>query len=622
MRLAAKRSGDDVIYYVLDSARNGGKVESWTVQRIGKRSELAREHPDPEAYARSVVEGLNAARRGDRVSFKQTVDFGERLPADGTASESLSRNVGWLYVKRAFEEMGLPSFLESVRGQARYSLPDAVLLLTVGRLLSPCSVRKTHAMAEGFLGMPETSPESLYRALGRLQANSDAFQRAVYEGLSGIVDRDESVVYYDCTNFYSETEAEDDDLCDAEGDPIQYGMRKYGASKEHRPNPIVQMGLFVDRNGIPISHNLFHGSRNEQDGLVEEERRMAEIRGGSEFVYCADGGLNSYPARLYNSFGKRGYVVTQSLRKLKEEELKLLMADANWRFLDDDSPVSLETFRAVAGKYAAGEDLSEEEKAMLRRDTVYKAFPTAFKADLTPFLRNVSRERRHAVLDETLYVTFSARCFLYQRGVFSRQLSRAKDWVAEGRKGRKNPNGPERLISEEHATAEGEAAEKKVLSIDEGRADRERALHGFYAVASNLDGGIRRIMGINKGRWQIEMRFRTMKGLLCARPFYKSTPEGIRGHFQICFLALCILTALRRRLQKEIGDAATITEEDIVGTLRNMETVREEKPARYMSIYTGSKVLEALEKVFRLGLDRKYHKPSRIAELSGTKDLK
>lgn len=618
MRLSIKKSGNDTIYYVLDSARHGDKVETWTVKKIGKHSELLKTYTDPKAYAESVLRELNDAKKENRISFKQTIDFDEKVLGEGKASDTLADNVGWLYIKKLFEMTGLPDFLESVKGKARYSLKDTILLLTVGRILSPCSIRKTHSMTKDFLGMPQSSLESLYRALGKLQENGQELQKCLYDGISKFAERDESVIYYDCTNFYSETEEEDPDLLDANNDPILYGMRKYGASKEHRPNPIVQMGLFIDHNGLPISYGLFPGSQNEQDDIIKEEQKMIDVHRKSSFIYCADGGLNSYECRLFNSIGNRGYIVTQSLKKKAEEEINLLMKDMNWRFIDNDEEVKYADFRTAVEKYANGEEITEKEKSMISRDMIYKEFPTTFNVNLKSVIRNIVHQKSRPKLQETIYLTFSAKCFLYQRGIFNRQFIRAQNWVDRGLKKRKNPNSPERFIEETHATRSGEAADKKILTINDDQVDREMSLHGFYAVASNLDTNIHEIMRINKRRWMIEMSFRTMKSVLEARPFYKSTAEGIRGHFDVCFTALSLLRALEQKLSISKNN---LTEEDIIKTLRNMEVIKEEKPDRYMAIYTGSKTLEKLEEIFNIGLNRKYYKPLKLSKLSDSKEL-
>lgn len=337
MRLSAKKSGDDVIYYVLDSARKGGKVETWTVQRIGKRSELIKEHKDPEAYARSVVESLNSKKKGNTTSFKQTIDFDEKLPAKGTVSESLAKNIGWLYIKRMFETAGFSSFFESIKGDANDSLSDAVLLLTVGILLSPSSPKGMPNWSENFLGMPKTSIDNLNLTLDRIQNNFNAFQKKIYEGLSSIVDRDESVIYYDDITFAS---AMEDDFFDAPDDPIQYGMGRASVKRANRTNPIVRMGLFFDHDGMPISYSLFHETGNEQDKFVDEEKKMERIHQKSTFVYCADEGIKPNPEKLYNSFGNRRYIITKSLRDIKDEDSKLLMSDENWFFWTRTNPSS------------------------------------------------------------------------------------------------------------------------------------------------------------------------------------------------------------------------------------------------------------------------------------------
>lgn len=608
MRLSVKKTKNHVFYYVLESHREGGAVRTSTYEKIGRHDELLKITNDPLAYARRRVDEINAGIRDNKLIVNREIDFSERLEGEGKATERTSLNVGWLYVRKILEELGFAGFLSSISGRFKYDLAAICMYSVCARVIKPGSKMADHRARGSYYGGPDYQLQDAYKCVKLLGANSEGMQKALFDSCKAANELSTDVLYYDCTNFFVECEEEDEDLVDEDGGIVQWGLRRYGFSKEHRPNPIVQMGLFVDKNGIPVSYSLSPGNTNEQITAMPLERRMIEQYGHSRFIYCSDGGLGSFENRFFNTLQQRDYVVTQSLKKTKKEELDAMLTDMNWRFVDDDSPASLSAFRAICDKLAAGKALTEEEARELSRDMIYKEYPMERSVD--PSNIAGAKARCRITFSERIFVTFSAKYYLYQRKVFTRQLLRAEGWVERGMEKRRNPNDPARLLKTVSSTENGEIATETEVSVDKEAVAKEESFHGFYAVATSLESGIKEILRINSARWAIEYRFRIMKSEFDSRPMFVSTKESIEGHFAICYAALVAYSVIEKRLKER---DQSLTTPAIIATLRNMEVVRQE--GHYQSIYTNSKALASLEETFKLGLDRKYVKEKTLKNI-------
>lgn len=602
MRLSKIKKKNDTFYYVIKSLP-GGSTRMHEV--IGKRSELLRITDDPDAYARRRVDEINEALRSDVLLANEEIDFSEPLPeSESTSSRATPKNVGWLYLDEIMRGLGIDGFLSSAKGKQRFDLGLINRHLVANQVLNPGSKLSAWANVGRYMGLGEYDLHQSYRFLSILDEHKEELQAHLFRKTRELVELDTSVLMYDLTNFYFETEEEDIDFL--EGDNIlQYGFRKYGKSKENRPNPIVHMGLVVDRNGIPISFTTEKGDINEQETVLPIESRIVNDYRESSFIYCSDAGLNSYAIRFMNAIGDRHYVVTHSLKKMPEGERELILKDLNWRFMDDDEPASLSAFRSIADRLIAGEELTPEEQRRLGRDIIYKRFPTRHKVDASRLVRGASGK---IDFEETVYVTFSAKFYLYQNKVFSRQLSRAEDWVEKGVARRKGKNDPARFIKEASFTDDGVLATKNKMLIDGDAADAERRFHGFYAVATDTDKPIGEILKINGDRWLIEYCFRLLKSFFETRPMYVYKQEHINGHLTICYEALLVFQILSAKLD---GLGRHFPPRAILETLRNMN-VSKHKDMYYESLYTNSKVLQALEEAFKLGLDRRNYKPGKF----------
>ena len=413
--------------------------------------------------------------------------------------------------------------------------------------------------------------------------------------------------YYDCSNYYFETESNDDDYVDeVTGETIK-GLRKYGPYKEHRPNPVVEMGLFMDANGIPLSMCITSGSDNEQTTAIPLEEKMTQMFKGKKFIYCADAVLGSLNIRNFNSMGGRAFIVTQSIKKLSDTLKTAVFNDYDYKLLSNDAPVTLDFMKTF--------DKTDDTNKGLYNDRAYKILEADHAFDVGLYeekkLKNgtVRKVKSKAVLKQKVIITFSRKMMEYQRFIRSRQIDRAKKLLKnlDPETYKKGPNDVTRFIKRVSSTKSGEEVNDR-YEIDQSVIDEEEKYDGFYAVATNLDDSAKDIIEISSNRYKIEDCFRVMKTNLSARPVFHQNRERIIAHFMICYTALPVYRLLEAKLDK---NKTHFSIENITETLKNMEVVNV-GDMYYMSTYNGSQICTALNTVFDLELDKKYYLPKEL----------
>ena len=540
---------DDAILYYAVSIRKGKKTTSKNVRRIGRLSELKKEYTDPIAHFRAEAKRLTDEGRSES-SFE--------IPANLMLDPMKKRRVmlGYIFPQSVYYSLGLDMVMRGIRNESKatYDFNRIMRDLIIGRVLSPLSKSSTYEKAFSFPEPPDYDLQHVYRSLSLMAKSFDLIEEKAFKGMKKYADVDTSVTYYDCTNFYFEIEEED-------------GFRTYGKSKENRPNPIVQMGLFLDRNGLPISMCINPGRTNEQKTMIPLEKLMTERFGIEKFVVCADCGLSGKRNLRFNSTENHGFVVTKSLKKVSEDVRARLMGDGGWKRFGDAS-----------GRLYSLKEIRED--ANLRDVIFYHDERFAMGSD---------------GFEERIVTTYCGRLREYQRSVRERQLQRAMELVRQGkiRKG-VNQNDVRRFIVVDSVTENGEVAEKKVFSIDRERFEEESEYDGFYAVTTDLDDDPGEIIRINRGRWEIEESFRIMKSDFDGRPVFVSREDRIRAHFLTCYLAFMIFRIIEQKLNK--GDVR-YTDPEILRTLRDYEAIDAE------SFYVGAmegKAVRALESTFGL----------------------
>lgn len=551
MKVCISKSKNTTIYYLSKSVRIGSRTTTKTVEKIGTYDEIKKKCGDmePLEWAKKYA----AQRSAEEKAAKQDVIM--KCSSSKLIDKNIRRscNAGYLFLLDIYYSLGIDKICAEISEKYRfeYDLNEILSMLVCSRIIAPGSKRSSLEEANGFVEQPKCSLHQIYRALEVIAKENDFFQSQLYKNSQSITERRKDVLYYDCTNYYFEIEDEDD-------------FRKYGVSKEHRPNPIVQMGLFIDSDGIPLSFSVFDGNFSEQPSMTPLEKKILQDFNTSDFVVCTDSGLSSIANRRFNSIQGRGFVTAQSIKKLKGFLQDFCLGDDGWYLPGSDR------------KYKLSE--LDEEKDCDR--VFYK-----------------DRWINENDLEQHLIVTYSIKYRNYQRAVRGRQIVRAEK-LAENPSSlsRKKENDPKRFVMQEHCTTDGEAAEKTITSLDQNRIDNEMKYDGFYAVCTNLEDDVSDIIRINQKRWEIEECFRIMKTEFKARPVYLSRRDRITAHFTTCFTALVIYRMLEKKLENRF------TCEEIIGTLRDMNMMIAPGEG-YIPTYTRTDLTDALHGAFGFRTD-------------------
>lgn len=607
MKLYYDKRPKDPTYYIQQGFRNGKKTTTKNIKRLGKHSELLLITDNPLEYAKNEVKKMNEEYRSGRSEFIVTMDFNERIPStDSPCSNSTSLNIGYLYLKDIYAKLNLSDFFKSVSSDRKitYDCNKICQFLTYARILDPASKYGTYDKLDTYYEKPQVEYQHMIRFLDILDRNSDQYLKHLFDNSENIVKRDTSVMYYDCTNYFFETEKPDEEIVDEVTGEIILGLRQFGISKENKTSPIVEMGLIMDSRGIPISMCIHPGNTNEQLTAVPLEKEVIKMTGNKKFIYCADAGLGSYNIRKFNDMGGRAYIVTQSVKKLGQEIKDIVFNDSNYRLLSNDDAITLKEMRTFNKKDA--------NNLSLYNDFAYKVIPANTAMDTGLYEEKVYKNGRtkkvkaKGTLHQYIIVTFSRKMMEYQRTIRERQLERAKKLLRlkDPEKIKKGPNDIRRFLK-------NTSSDTANYVLDMDKIHEEEKYDGFYAVATNLDDSAKDILAVAQNRYKIEDCFRIMKTNFDARPVFLRKPERIRAHFLICYTALLIYRLMECKLDDNLTH---VTTSNLIKTLRNMNVVNMDD-MYYKSIYSGSQALDALERCFELQLNRKYYRPSDLNKI-------
>lgn len=607
MKLYYDKRLKDPTYYIQQGFRNGKKTTTKNIKRLGKHSELLLITDNPLEYAKNEVKKMNEEYRSGRSEFIVTMDFNERIPStDSLYSNSTSLNIGYLYLKDIYAKLNLSDFFKSVSSDRKitYDCNKICQFLTYARILDPASKYGTYDKLDTYYEKPQVEYQHMIRFLDILDRNSDQYLKHLFDNSENIVKRDTSVMYYDCTNYFFETEKPDEEIVDEVTGEIILGLRQFGISKENKTSPIVEMGLIMDSRGIPISMCIHPGNTNEQLTAVPLEKEVIKMTGNKKFIYCADAGLGSYNIRKFNDMGGRAYIVTQSVKKLGQEIKDIVFNDSNYRLLSNDDAITLKEMRTFNKKDA--------NNLSLYNDFAYKLIPANTAMDTGLYEEKVYKNGRtkkvkaKGTLHQYIIVTFSRKMMEYQRTIRERQLERAKKLLRlkDPEKIKKGPNDIRRFLK-------NTSSDTANYVLDMDKIHEEEKYDGFYAVATNLDDSAKDILAVAQNRYKIEDCFRIMKTNFDARPVFLRKPERIRAHFLICYTALLIYRLMECKLDDNLTH---VTTSNLIKTLRNMNVVNMDD-MYYKSIYSGSQALDALERCFELQLNRKYYRPSDLNKI-------
>lgn len=611
MKIWYDRKSKNPTYFIQMGIRNGKKTTTKNVARIGKHSELLKITDDPLAYAKEQVKKYNEEYKNKNcVSLEIKVDFAEKIKATGdTASHSTLLNIGYFFLQQFYHDLKMDSFFESVTADKKNEFDPNLInrFLTYSRILYPDSKLGTHQNLCRFYEQPVFDYVHILRTMDILQEHYDEYIAHLFETSCQLVKRDTSVCFYDCSNYYFEVETDDEDYIDeVTGETIK-GLRKYGPSKEHRPNPIVEMGLFMDRNGIPLSMCITSGSDNEQTTAIPLEKKLTKMFKGKKFIYCADAGLGSLNIRNFNSMGGRAFIVTQSIKKLSDTLQQAVFSDTDYHLLSSDEPAAIKDMKEF--------DRHDPQNRDLYNDRIYKIIPADKAFDLGLYEEkagkngSVRKVKSKAVVPQKIIVSFSRKMMEYQRYIRNRQIERAKKLLKnlDPETYKKGPYAVTRFIKRTSSTKSGEKITDQ-YTIDQSVIEEEEKYDGFYAVATNLDDSAKDILEVSTNRYKIEDCFRMMKTNFSARPVFHQKRERIIAHFMICYTALLIYRLMEKKLDLH---GTHYTADTLIETMKSMDVANIEDMC-YMSTYTSSEACTALNAITGLGLDKKYYQPKEL----------
>lgn len=610
MKLNYDKKSKDPTYFIQKGYRNGNKTTTKNIARIGKHSELLKITDDPLTYAIEQVAKYNDEEKNNKMSMEVKIDFAEKLKlSKELVSSSTNLNIGYLFLQQLYHDLEIGTFFKNITNESKITFdPNTVnRFLTFARILYPDSKLGTHKNLSHYYEKPDFDYVHILRTMDLLASNYDDYISYLFEKSKNIVKRDTSVCYYDCTNYYFEIESPDDDYIDDVTGEFIKGFRKYGVSKQHQPAPLVQMGLFMDSDGIPLSMCLTSGSDIEQTTAIPAEKKLASMFKGKKFIYCADAGLGSLNIRNFNSMGGRAYIVTQSIKKLSGTLKEAIFSDIDYKLLSSDQKVSVNDMKSF--------DKKELKNINLYNDKLYKVLTADKAIDLGLYeekkLKNgkTKNVKSKAVVKQKIIITFSRKMMEYQRFIRNRQIERAKIMLKniDPESYKKGPNDVTRFIKRTSSSKTGDKVVDKYTLNQEAISEEEK-YDGYYAIATNLDDSAKDIIDISSKRYKIEDCFRVMKTNFNARPIFHQTKERITAHFMVCYTSLLIFRLLEKKLDL---NKTHFTVENIVETLKNMEVANIEDMC-YMSTYTCSQTCTALNSIFDLELNKKYYQPKEL----------
>ena len=559
MRLKTSKSKNAVLYYIIKDFTNiKGKRTTKIFEKLGNQKQVEERFGKEDTISK-IKEYINELNNEDKDELlKREYNPNKRI----TPGVKRQFNVGYLFLKKLYNQLKINDICDSIQDkyQFHFDLNEILSYLVFARIIYPSSKLETFKQCQNFIEQPTFKLHDEYRALSYIAENMDYIQEQLFNNSKNVIKRNSKVIYYDCTNYFFEIDNEDD-------------LRKYGISKEHKPNPIVGMGLFMDGDGLPLSCNIYPGNQNEQKTLIPEESKIVNNfkLDDTKIILCTDAGLASDEIKKYNIKDNRAFVITQSLKKLKDEYKNQVFNKTGWRIAGDLKNVyNLEAI-----------ENNEELKDKYYDTLFYKIIETETKS-----------------VKQDLIVTFCFRYFDYNRNIRNSQIERAKKSIETNnvtRKG-KNQNDYRRFIESTNSTKNGEIAENTTYSINQNIIDEEEKYDGYYALTTNLNGDITEIFKIVKGRWEIEESFRIMKSDFVARPINLSREDRIKAHFMTCFISLFIYRLLEKKLNYKY------TTSQILSTLKNM-TMVEQKGLGFEPIYERTNITDSLHELFNFNTD-------------------
>lgn len=566
MRLRKVKTKNTTQYAIIYDVKLNGKRTTKIYQNLGtlEKIKLLSKSEDPIVWVNNYISELNEKIKEDSLPVLIKKSPNSLIPKD----EQNLFNCGYLFLEKLYYELGLNQICEAISNKYKfeYDLNNILSRLLYGRIIFPASKLATKDLSKKFIEQPNFELQHIYRALEVISKENEFIQSELYKNSLKVSKRNTGVLYYDCTNYFFELEQEN-------------GLKQYGPSKEHRPNPIVQMGLFMDGDGIPLAFNITSGNTNEQTTLTPLEEKILEDFKLSKFIVCTDAGLASNANRKFNDKEERAFITTQSIKKLKKHLMEWALDKNNWKLTNDSKSYNIK-------------DIDENEE--LYKDKIF------YK----------ERWIKENGLEQKLIVTYSIKYRNYQRQIRNSQIERAKQAIKNNsvRLDKCNQNDYKRFVNKTNITKEGEIAENKILSLNTEQIEKEEKFDGLYGVCTNLEDNAEEIIKVNQRRWEIEECFRIMKSEFKARPVYLQRDDRIIAHFTTCFLSLVLYRFLEKRLEEKY------TCSEIIETIRNMN-LNKITETGYIPTYTRTDITDFLHDKFNFRTDNEITKNSKMKKI-------
>lgn len=566
MRLKISKTNTSTNYYIIKDVNKNGKRSTMIYERLGTEQEILERSKgeDISIWIKNYIKELNQKIKEDSLPVLIKKLPNSLIPKD----EQNLFNCGYLFLEKLYYELGLNQICETISNKYKfeYDLNNILSRLLYGRIIFPASKLATQELSKKFIEQPIFELHHIYRALEVISKENELIQSELYKNSLKVSKRNTGVLYYDCTNYFFELEQEN-------------GLKQYGPSKEHRPNPIVQMGLFMDGDGIPLAFNITAGNTNEQTTLTPLEEKILKDFELSKFIVCTDAGLASNANRKFNDKQDRAFITTQSIKKLKKHLMEWALDKSGWKLTNDSKSYNIS-------------DIDKNEE--LYKDKIF------YK----------ERWIKENGLEQKLIVTYSIKYRNYQRQIRNSQIERAKYAIENNsvKLDKCNQNDYKRFVNKTNITKDGEIAENKILSLNTEQIEKEEKFDGFYGVCTSLEDNAEEIIKVNQRRWEIEECFRIMKSEFKARPVYLQRDDRIAAHFTTCFLSLVLYRFLEKRLEEKY------TCSEIIETIRNMNLYKANELG-YIPAYTRTDITDLLHDKFNFRTDNEITKNSKIKKI-------
>lgn len=570
MNIKITKSKNFEHYSIIYNTKINGKRTSKIYENIGnfEKLKLRAGEQEPIEWLKNYVSELNKKQKEDTLPVVIQKHPNKIIDKN----TQVSFNIGYLFLQDIYYKLGLNNICKDItsRYQFKFDLNDILSKLIYSRILFPASKLKTLELVKKLFEQPNFDYQHIERALPILCSENDFIQSELYKNSKIYAPRNNRILYYDCTNYYFEIEDDDD-------------FRKYGKNKEHRPNPIVRMGLFMDGDTIPLCCEITPGNTNEQTTLSPLEEKIIKDFGLAEVVICTDAGLAGKANRKFNNTNNCKFITTQSIRQLKGF-LKDVVLDLTkgWKLIGSNKTYNIEKLR--------------EDKTLIelyKNKTFYK-----------------ERWIKEDGLEQRLIVTYSVKYQEYQKNIRNNQIDRAKKLIEKNpqKLGKPKQNNPKRFIEVISTTENGELTSETHYSINNNAIEEEAKYDGLYAICTNLEDDVKDIIKVNHQRWEIEESFRIMKTEFNARPVFHSNEDAIKAHFLICFLSLTIY----RYLEKKLDNKYTVGE--IIDTLKDMN-LKLDMPEVYSPNYIRTDLTDELHNKFNFRTDYEVIKEKNLKKI-------